>query len=56
MRAWLLCGRIGRMQVVILVTGKMPSGLQALVVKLHRYIIRMNAYLLLMTDRYPAWN
>lgn len=42
--------------VVILVTGKMPSGLQALLVKLHRYIIRMNAYLLLMTDRYPAWN
>lgn len=41
---------------IIVISGKMPAGLQSFLLKLHRYVIRMNAYLLLMTDRYPAWN
>jgi hypothetical protein len=42
--------------VVIVITGKMPPGLQSFLLKLHRFVIRLNGYLLLMTDKYPAWN
>jgi hypothetical protein len=42
--------------LIIIISGKMPAGLQSFLLKLHRYVIRLNAYVLLMTDRYPAWN
>ncbi|MFM7871053.1 MAG: DUF4389 domain-containing protein, partial [Actinomycetota bacterium] len=39
----------------ILFTGKHPRGLFDTVLKVHRYIVQLNAYVLLMTDDYPKY-
>ena len=40
----------------IVITGKMPRGNFDFMVKVQRYVIQTNAYVLLLTDTYPAWN
>ena len=39
----------------ILITGKMPKGNFGFLVKVQRYVVQSNAYVLLLTDTYPAW-
>ena len=39
----------------ILFTGKHPRGMFDAVLKVHRYIVQLNSYVLLMTDDYPKY-
>lgn len=39
----------------IVVTGKQPRGLFDFLLKVHRYCTRTNAYTMLLTDTYPAY-
>ena len=39
----------------IVITGKMPRGNFEFLVKVQRYVVQTNAYVLLQTDTYPAW-
>ena len=39
----------------ILITGSMPRGMYDFLVKVHRYAVQVNAYTLLLTDTYPAY-
>ena len=39
----------------ILITGKHPGGLFDAMLKVHRYMVDFNAYVLLMTDDYPKF-
>jgi len=39
----------------IVITGKMPQGQFGFLVKVLRYVLQTNAYVLLLTDTYPAW-
>ena len=41
--------------ITIVITGKHPRGMFDFLVKVHRYAVRLNAYLLLMTDTYPKY-
>jgi len=41
--------------IVIIITGKHPKGMFDFLVKVHRYAVRFNAYLLLLTDTYPKF-
>lgn len=41
--------------LVIVITGKQPRSQFAFLVKVHRYMVRLNAYLLLLTDTYPKY-
>ena len=41
--------------IVIVITGAHPQGMFDFLVKVHRYAVRLNAYLLLMTDTYPKY-
>jgi hypothetical protein len=40
----------------IVITGRMPQGMFAFLLKVTRYIAQTNAYTLLMTDTYPKYN
>jgi hypothetical protein len=42
--------------VVIVITGSQPRGMFDLLLKTHRYMARLNAYLLLLTDTYPSFS
>lgn len=39
----------------ILITGTHPEGLFTTVLKVHRYMVQLNAYVMLMTDDYPKF-
>lgn len=41
---------------MILVTGIHPRGMFDFLLRVQRYVIQTNAYLLLMTDTYPKWD
>ena len=41
--------------IVIIITGKHPKGMFDFMLKVHRYAVRLNAYLLLLTDTYPKF-
>jgi hypothetical protein len=41
--------------VAIIVTGKQPRGMFDFLLKVHRYCTRTNAYTMLLTDTYPAF-
>lgn len=41
---------------VVLVTGSLPEGLHGILVKVHRYVVRLVAYATLVVDAYPKWN
>lgn len=41
--------------IVIVITGTHPRGMFDFLVKVHRYAVRLNAYLLLLTDTYPKY-
>lgn len=41
--------------ITIVITGSHPKGMFDFLVKVHRYAVRLNAYLLLMTDTYPKY-
>jgi hypothetical protein len=41
--------------IVIVITGAHPQGMFDFLVKVHRYAVRLNAYLLLLTDTYPKY-
>lgn len=41
--------------ITIVITGKHPRSMFDFLVKVHRYAVRLNAYLLLMTDTYPKY-
>jgi hypothetical protein len=41
--------------IIIVITGAHPRGMFDFLVKVHRYAVRLNAYLLLMTDTYPKY-
>jgi hypothetical protein len=40
----------------VVATGRLPEGLCAGLVRIHRYVARTIAYLLLVTDSYPRWS
>jgi hypothetical protein len=40
---------------VIVITGKQPRGFFDFILKVVRYSLQLNAYVLLMTDTYPKW-
>lgn len=42
--------------IVIVITANHPRGMFDLLVKVHRYMTRLNAYLLLLTDTYPKFD
>jgi hypothetical protein len=58
--AWLLGIAIGVVTligwVVILITGKLPPGWHAFLVKGHRYVLQEYAYIYLVTDDYPKYD
>jgi Domain of unknown function (DUF4389) len=39
----------------ILITGKMPRGMYDFALRVQRYVIQTNAYIVLMTDQYPKF-
>jgi hypothetical protein len=41
--------------IAIVILGSHPRGMFDFLVKVHRYAVRLNAYLLLMTDTYPKY-
>jgi len=41
--------------IVIVIIGKHPKGMFDFLVKVHRYAVRLYAYLLLLTDTYPKF-
>jgi hypothetical protein len=41
--------------VVIIVTGKHPKGMFDFMLRVHRYIAKLQAYVMLMTDTYPKF-
>lgn len=41
--------------ITIVIIGSHPRGMFDFLVKVHRYAVRLNAYLLLMTDTYPKY-
>jgi hypothetical protein len=41
--------------IAIVILGRQPRGMFDFLVKVHRYAVRLNAYLLLMTDTYPKY-
>jgi Domain of unknown function (DUF4389) len=40
----------------VLITGRWPDGLRDLVVGFFRWTLRVNAYHMLLTDRYPPFS
>ena len=40
----------------VVAAGRLPEGLRTALVKIHRYVARTIAYLLLVTDTYPRWS
>lgn len=40
----------------VVATGRLPEGLRSLLVRIHRYVVRTIAYLMVVTDSYPRWS